>query len=289
MTSEDVGILGSVETVKSELSIFENQSIQVTHLKGQWLKINPNNLYKGCEGGNIEFKIPKSVGWYLDFNDSYMILKTTILDKDAKALTGNEIVGFENNVISTMFRDVSMCSEDQTKLEGENQNYAYKAYLYTLLNASKNAKAFQLAVGGWMTDEAGEHDKTYKAEVRDVADKITTVGTGNKAFGVRMLWTDKSKVCEFGGAVYLDTWLQKQYMTDQQDFYLSFKLNSAKFMLHANVDTTEYKVNVVECALYMRQVMVSLSVIAGHMEGMKKHNFVVPYNGHKIFTQLITV
>src|ERR1700721_575337 len=139
-TAEDFGAFGSTVTVKSELSIFDGPSYQVTHVKGQYLELLPTNQYQGSDGVNILFKINGSPGWYLDFNDTYMIVEARILK--GKTPITNEMVAFENFGLATLFRDVSFTTSNQTKIEGENQQYSYRAYLYALLNASSANKQY---------------------------------------------------------------------------------------------------------------------------------------------------
>src|SRR6202021_1120278 len=88
--------------------------------------------------------------------------------------------------------------------------------------------------------------------------------------------------------VFLDTWLQKQYVMDNQDFYLAFKLNEPKFALHAQDATPQdYKIDIVDMKLYVRQVNVSPSVMLGHRKGLESNNYIMPYIGHKVYTHLI--
>src|SRR5205809_7795503 len=89
----DFGAFGSSESVKSELSMFDGHSYQVTHLKAQWLPILPQNQYTGTNGTDIIFKIRKSPGWYLSLRDSYVTVQVSIekadgtdVDKDIVAL-----------------------------------------------------------------------------------------------------------------------------------------------------------------------------------------------------------
>src|SRR3981189_224653 len=79
----DYGAYDSTKSVKSELAIFNGPSYQVTHNKEQWLELAPSNQYQGTTGCNIIFKIVQSPGWYLDFNDSY-ILVTLKIENDGK-------------------------------------------------------------------------------------------------------------------------------------------------------------------------------------------------------------
>ena len=58
---------GSSETVKAELSIFDSLPYQVTHVKGDWIKVDPeNNCYGTNTGTPLIFEIPKSPGLYID-------------------------------------------------------------------------------------------------------------------------------------------------------------------------------------------------------------------------------
>src|SRR5271156_5411957 len=87
--STEYGTSGTSESVKSELAVFDGASYQVTHIKGNWLELFPQNQYQGTSGCNIIFKIPTSAGWYLDFSDTYLILTMGI-----KSSTGGDVESF---------------------------------------------------------------------------------------------------------------------------------------------------------------------------------------------------
>src|SRR5271156_1655410 len=279
---EDYGSFGSSDTVKSELAIFNGPSYQTTHLKGNWLEIVPFNQYQGSSGCNIIFKLTQSPGWYLDFNDSYMTLTLKIVDAAGKDVADTSIVAFENFALATLFRDVCFSTSNQTKLEGEQLNYHYRTYLYALFNASYTTKKNHLSVAGWSSDTAGAFDDVI------ATNKITESAATNKGFYYRYQWAKGSNHVQLAGQVYLDTWMQPQYFLDGQDFDLVFKLNDPAVALHcAEGDATKYKIEVLDCALHMRQVQVSPQVIVGHSRGLQNHNFMVNYNGHKMFTKII--
>ena len=149
--------------------------------------------------------------------------------------------------------------------------------MYTLLNASSAAKKFQLGVAGYERDEPNKFDAAYTPEILDT-DKVSikTAYVGNEGFHHRRNWTKKGGTLEVCGQVFLDTWLQKQYFLDGQDFNLVFKLNDPSVALHANDNDKKYKINIQKFYFYLRQVNVSPSVLLGHAKGMQKHNFVLP-------------
>ena len=193
-----------------------------------------------------------------------------------------DIVGFENFALGTLFKDVSFLSSNQTKLEGESQQYAYRAFLYALINGSYSAKKFQLQVAGWMKDTPGKVDAESTTD-----DAAKPKQTGNEGFLARRAWTKGGGKLELCGPVFLDTWMQRQYFIDDQDYQLTFKLNEPKFALHANKNDVAYKINIEKMCLYLRQVNVSPQVMLGHAKGLQHHNIIIPFNAHKVFTKMI--
>ena len=124
--------------------------------------------------------------------------------------------------------------------------------------------------------------------IRRRTEIVTVVGSGNRGFGARMNWTKKGGILEVCGTLFLDTWLQPQYMLDGQDFYLKLSLNDPKFVLHCQTtDTTQYKIKVLDCKLDLRHVQVAPDVILGHQTGLQTRNAIWTYNGHKLYTKLI--
>src|SRR5437773_4104498 len=198
----DFGAFGSSESVKSDLSMFDGHSYQVTHLKAQWLPILPQNQYTGNEGTDIIFKIRKSPGWYLSLRDSYVTVQVSIEKVDGGDVD-KELVAFENFALGTLFKDVSFLSSNQTKLEGESQQYAYRAFLYALINGSYSAKKFQLQVAGWVKDTPGKIDMDSTSDDREPPKQ-----TGNEGFLARREWTKAGGKLELCGPVFLDTWMQ---------------------------------------------------------------------------------
>ena len=127
------------------------------------MALYPQNQYQGTNGCNINFKIPTSAGWYTDLSDSYMVITVGVRSSTGGTI-GTDKVSWENCVPTTLFKDMSFCGKAQTKIEGENQNYAYRGYLYNLINGGVSAKKNQMQVIGWDKDTPGEYD-TYNSAV----------------------------------------------------------------------------------------------------------------------------
>ena len=260
---------GSAETVKAELAIFDPLPYQVSHVKADWIRQEPENV---CYGTNtatpLIFKIDKSPGLYLDFSDSFVDCVVAIEGIDS-AVADTQNVAFVNFVLHTLFRDVSF-SINNTKIEGENMQYHLKSYIYALLNSSQNAKQHQLASSGWEHDTAANFDTVT-----------------NKGYIARKEWTLKGRDLYLCGPLYLDTWMQEQYFTDQCGVTLKFTRNSPDLCLQnfcATKPAPNYKINIKRMRLWIRKVQVAPSVIAGHQAGLARMNARWNYNSHKIFT-----
>ena len=194
---------GSAETVKAELSIFEPLPYQVSHIKGNWIRHEPENDSLGTNTNTpITFKIPKAAGLYIDFNDSFIDLEVAI--ESSATFATDTSVAFVNFALHSLFKDVTF-EINGTKIEGANQHYAYKAYIFALINASQEAKRHQLQSSGWMHDTNGQFD-------------IAT----NAGFVARQQWTAAGVNMYFAGPLFLDTWIHEQYFTDACDIRLKF-------------------------------------------------------------------
>ena len=160
------------------------------------------------------------------------------------------------------------------KIEGDNQNYSYKAYLFSLLSASMSAKQYQMSVCGWMQDKGGAYDDTAR----------------NDGYIARKAWTASSATKQFVVLILLDAWMQRRDLLDGMDFHLELQLNEPKFALQvksSDPTAAAYKIDIQKCELWIRQVNVSPSVIKGHATGLEKHKAIYPYNGHRINDFLI--
>ena len=271
-------IEGTPETIKSEVSVFDQPSFQVTHLKGLWLKVSPTGTYIGTNHQTgLDFHIDRAEGLYLDLNDSFIVVKFHFADANLKPYppyheTNNKDpkrIALVNFGLAALFRDVSM-RINGTKIEGENHMYATKAYMYNDLSAGKNAKRYQLQVCGWMDDDANGFD-------------LET----NKGHVTRKAWTAFSKPLELAGPLWLDCWMQPQYLTPDMDIDIHIQRQDPRWCLQSWEATPDTNIIIDEAALWIRKVTVSPSVRAGHLKGLETQNACWHYNGHKIIEHII--
>src|SRR3977135_3171295 len=136
---------GSLETVKSELQIFDRPEYQVSQLSGDWVQFKP---VTSCVGTPIQIDAPRAKGIYTDLTNSFLSISCSIVGASDAAVAATSKVALVNLALSSLFKDVSLLINNQ-KVEGDSQMYAYKSYIYNLLAASVAFKKHQLAASGW--------------------------------------------------------------------------------------------------------------------------------------------
>jgi len=270
---------GSLETVKSELQIFDRPDYQVSQLSGGWIEYKPQTSCVGTDVGTpIIIDVPEAEGMYTDLGSSYLALAISIItgtDQAPVALSSTAApkLALVNLGLSSLFKDLALFINNQ-KVEGDSQLYAYKAYMYNLLAASTATKAHQLASCGWIDDEAKKYD--------DVT---------NAGYVARREWTKStnsvSKICYLAGPLSLDVAMQKQYLTDQMKLSFKFSRNSHAFALQSfEIDSLNdtYKIRFHSMSLWLRRVRVDPSVIVGHLRGLGSQNAIWKYPAFKVLT-----
>jgi hypothetical protein len=266
---------GSLETVKSELQIFDRPEYQVSQLSGSWQEFKPVTSCVGTNVGTpIQIDVPRAEGMYTDLANSFLQISCTIVTGTADAAIAKDAkVAMVNLALSSLFRDVTLLINNQ-KVEGDSQMYSYKAYIYNLLAASVACKKHQLAAAGWVTDDA----KKFDAE-------------DNEGYKTRRSWTatangGTSKVCYLAGPLFLDVAMQKQYLTDKMNLTFKFTRNSHAFALQSfetNDATTEsFKIRFLTMSLWLRRVQVAPGVIVGHLKGLGNQNAIWKYPAFKV-------
>ena len=92
----------------------------------------------------------------------YMHLSCKIRGVDGGVLVDDAPVAPVNLLMHSLFSHVDISLNDKL-ISSASDNYAYRAFLETLLNYGKAAKDSQLTSGLWYKDDAGAMDATDNA------------------------------------------------------------------------------------------------------------------------------
>src|SRR3981189_1298135 len=104
---------GSLETVKSELQIFDRPDYQVSQLSGDWIEYKPQTSCVGSDVGTpIITDVPEAEGMYTDLGSWYLALAISIFtgtDQAPVALPSGGTapkLALVNLGLSSLFKDV---------------------------------------------------------------------------------------------------------------------------------------------------------------------------------------
>jgi hypothetical protein len=250
-----------LELVNLELSSFDKPVYQTTHIKSYTeIQHIDNRMASTDENTPLYFKIPKNAGVHVSLRECKLDLVLTIVEVKNGAianLTADAKVALTNFVGASLFRDVVL-RVNNTKLEGDNSLYPWKAYIYTLFSLPDASKTFQFQTAGWFKDVPTAYDTE-----------------GNRGFVTRKAWTAESRDFEISTYLYLDAALQPRLMSDQMDIELTFHRAPHKFAIESHqapAATTEYKVSIKEANLLVKYRTIAGPVIEAHLSGLNNED-----------------
>lgn len=120
----------STEKHDDELVLFDQPEIEIATQKREWITVRPINQL--TEGAAIEFKVPGTSRTYIDLKNLLLKVKLKIVKADGSDIAKDEKVGLKNNALHSIFSQADVNIQQQPTSE-VGANYAYKAYLDTLL------------------------------------------------------------------------------------------------------------------------------------------------------------
>src|SRR3981189_2555757 len=123
---------GSLETVKSELQIFDRPDYQVSQLSGGWIEYKPQTSCVGTDVGTpIIIDVPEAEGMYTDlgsYGDPVPHSFQSDTDQAPVALSSSTApkLALVNQGLCS-FAVVAIGCDESRGVEGDSQLYAYKA------------------------------------------------------------------------------------------------------------------------------------------------------------------
>ena len=121
----------SAEKHDTDLALFEPPEVETGTEKREWIVVRPINQL--TEGAAIEFNIPGTSMTYIDLKNLLLSVRVKIVKADGSDLVEEDRVALANNSLHTIFSQVDVNVQQQPTSE-VGANYAYKAYLDTLLD-----------------------------------------------------------------------------------------------------------------------------------------------------------
>lgn len=284
---------------KSETDIFSPPPIQTTIEQGSWDRVTP---LAGFERGTIEFDIA-GTDEYIDLSETEFRAQLSLRKIDAQdetksePISAEEKVGEVNNLLHSLFDQITV-SLNGTQIENSNGSYGYRAYLEKLLNYGTDAKETHLFSSLFIKDKAGQMNSvetsqnTSKVVKSNVAVTIsgtaaTVAGTDvtvmpvepanyNPGFVKRRHFLVENKSIELCDKLHIDLFNSNRYLLNKVPIKLKLERSKNSFVLMGPGDESKYFIFIEKCALYVRKVKLSPSIMADHLKSLQMANALYP-------------
>ncbi|XP_032239217.2 uncharacterized protein F54H12.2-like [Nematostella vectensis] len=249
------GLTGWAQLVNPEMDLFSLPPTDVSVANGRYIPYTPFD--KGDK--HLEWVIP-NIESYIDLQKTHIRLVVKITKGDGSALGVGDKVGFVNNALHSMIKQVTIHPNGKI-VTLQSDSYAYRAFIETLLNYPGEAQDSYLQCALWDKDTAGQHDTTA------VASSGSGVAT-NKGLMRRAAYTAESKLVGLAGPLFCDIFHSNRYMVNNMELKIRMELHEPKFCLMSGSTAPAEKYKVESALLRLYHVTPSDSVRLSHTKIM---------------------
>ncbi|XP_069072025.1 uncharacterized protein F54H12.2-like [Pleurodeles waltl] len=192
----------------------------------------------------------------LDLNDTLLHLICKIVKADGSNIANNARVATIAYPIATMFNQVDISLGDHIIMQNDNM-YAYRAYIESILNDSSDALDTQRSVGLFYKDTHGHFE-------------ATALDGHNQGFVKRASFTASSRQCDCLGRIHSDLFYQDNLLVNVINLKIKLTHKDSFCLISGNVE--QYKLVIPSATLFVKRVKVSPSVRLAHAEALQVSN-----------------
>ena len=138
--------------------------------------------------------------------------------------------------------------------------YAYRAYIETLMSYGVEAKSSQLTSALFYKDEAGKMDKPNPLAANEV--------DRNSGLAKRQTFGAESREIDMIGRIHSDIFFQDRYMLNEVNARIKLIRNNDAFCLMAT-GARQFKVLITAASFLIRKVKISPSVYLAHAKTLE--------------------
>lgn len=236
-----------------------NTSVQCTYKKQY------NSLGKISPGSVIEFDAPNPSADYVSLADTFICLELKIEDANGVAITDADDVALINLCAATIFRQVDVNIQQQNITTYTGANYPYKAIFDTLLLATHEDQATWLKTSG------------FEKDLAKVMDSHTPSASLNSGLQERYKLTQDGKVARLTTQLFVDFFKQDRLLVNNVPLNFKFFPANNRFSLMYTKGAKEYRVNIVDAALYITYVKLNDSLRKELQNNLQKEPALYPF------------
>ncbi|GFS82536.1 uncharacterized protein F54H12.2 [Trichonephila clavipes] len=252
---------------KSELDLFTSSPIQLAIDRSSFVEIHP--VASISDNNTIEFLISGLGESYFDLSHLFLHVQARILKGNGEAFQNDDKCGPINYLLNTMFAECHISLNDR-QISSEN-NYAYKAYIQSMLFHSESSQKNLLSAGLFVKDTAGKFD--------DVT--LTDAGL-NK--GLRKRWdrVKNGKVFDMCGILHTDIGTQSKLLINGTS--IRIRLIKAKNEFSLLAATGDYRLQIENISIYVRKCEISSSILVAHEKALEQSLIQMPFTRIEVKT-----
>ena len=223
----------------SLVDLFTVPTTQTVVDHSYWYAAHPANTI--TSDGPYQFNISAGPD-YLHLSKNYLYLKLKIVTPEGEPLKATDKVGPINLLAKTFFKQVKVGINGKLAFDSGSM-YAYRAFLETELNYSKDIKNERLRVALYEKDSV-QHDSA-----------------SNEGFKQRMEKFKESTVVELMAPLHCDLFLTDRLMISNTQIQLELHRNSDTFALLCFTDNSpSYKIVVEDMTWFVKKVQLTPSI-----------------------------
>lgn len=234
-----------------QLELFKPKTFPQELLGNEYITLRPHHNLP--EKGPIEFLLRDNKE-YINLQETTLTVKVKITNADGTPIVlktvGDDQVAFVNNAMHSLFSDVEVRINDK-RIEGGDNNYAYKSYIASVFRFSKETQEGQLFSVGFVRDDYNAMDSEE-----------------NKGYIKRKTWTDDGRVKEFKGKLNIDFFNQPRFLVPGADLYIKFERAKDVFSIFSTATGLKPRVAIQSMELQLRAEKVNPEVVQHHVRTM---------------------
>lgn len=257
----------SEECGKSEVDLFSVPPTQTYIEEGVWDDIQPLSNF---ETGTITFTIPGNTYNYINLAETELWAEVSIQKKNTTSGLNENInfnvdnnisdIGPVNNFLQSLFSQVQVYINDQ-EVENSDSNYAYRAYLESLLCYGKESKDTFLRSQLFIKDQAANMGSIVNVVTND------NRATSNPALVARRDLFKQQPV-QMKGRIHCNLFNMNRYMLSQANIRLKLTRNKPEFYLVGTLEGAFATIG--NCFLRVRRVKISPALMLEHAMALEK-------------------
>lgn len=251
----------------SKLDYFEdciNTDISVS--SEETIAVYPTTPITKTNSNIVIFDLPTHQNAFLDLNSSNLFVRCKVTKSDGKNLESTDMVVYSNNLLSTLWENVSIYWNNKVVFSSDNV-YGYRSMIQKLCTA-----------------EYQNLNELFFVETSNGE----CVNANTDVVG-RQTYTDSSKMVELSGPLYTDFTQLPKYIPNGVSLQIKLERNNDKFCLLSNQDPIQYKIEIVDLWFNLVRVHLFNPVLTHINNVFKQKKATIPYQSVVLKTLAVPV